>query len=62
MKKPKMSKKDKLRFALQVALICVLIAVIFGIIGIKIYVMWEFSDVPISEVPSWAFWWLGGSR
>ena len=60
--KIKMTRKEKIQTALYIALACILVAVLFGILAIKIYVMWEFSDVPISEVPSWAVWWMNAGR
>lgn len=50
---------DWLRIIL--CIICLIIAVVCLVI--KIWVIYEYADTPISEVPSWAWFWLqnGGS-
>ena len=42
-----------------IIIILALVALVFCVI-IKFYVIYEYADTPIAEVPAWAWWWLGG--
>lgn len=47
--------KEKIKIIVLTSLILITIAVV---VGTKIYVMIEFGNTPISEIPAWAYWWL----
>ena len=43
---------------LQIILTIAALAVLVFCIAMKFYCIYEFSDVPISETPTWAWFWL----
>ena len=52
--------KDKVVDWLRI-IFCILALIVFILcIVIKFWVIYEYSDTPISEVPTWAWFWLGG--
>lgn len=59
-----MKKKINWQLALYIALIAIGLTVIILYIAIKIWVIMEYGDLPISEVPTWAIPWImnGGGR
>ena len=44
-----------------IIIILALVALVVCMI-IKFYVIYEYADTPIAEVPAWAWWWLGGRK
>ena len=50
--------KDKLIKCLYVVEIIAILAVLATIVFLKIWVIVEYGDMPITEVPSWAIPWL----
>ena len=53
-----MGKKINWQLALYIALIAVGLTAIILCIAIKIWVIMEYGDLPISEVPTWAIPWI----
>ena len=52
--------KDKIMDWLRI-IFCILALIVFVLcIVIKFWVIYEYNDTPISEVPTWAWYWLGG--
>lgn len=50
----------KIDFDKLIIILAIILLVVCMII--KFYVIYEYADTPISEVPAWAWWWLGGSK
>lgn len=52
--------KNKIMDWLRI-IFCILALIVFILcIVIKFWVIYEYNDTPISEVPTWAWYWLGG--
>ena len=52
--------KNKIMDWLRI-IFCILALIVFILcIVIKFWVIYEYNDTPISEVPTWAWFWLGG--
>lgn len=52
--------KDKVVDWLRI-IFCILALIVFVLcIVIKFWVIYEYANTPVSEVPAWAWFWLGG--
>lgn len=42
----------------KIILIILMMIVIILCIVFRTYVMYKYGEVPISEIPAWAWWWM----
>lgn len=52
--------KDALCLTVYFGIIIIFAALICGLIGIEIYVWVTYANVPITEIPSWALFFMFG--
>ena len=54
--------KEKLKTIATYSLTILAVIAMILYIVLMIWVRCEFADTPISEIPSWAWWFMGGNK
>jgi hypothetical protein len=53
---------DKLKMVGIITILIIVVGLILSIIGVEIYVWIEYGNKPITEIPSWALWFMFGGN